>query len=60
MSVVTRIDARSRNNNGFQILDLEGNVLVVVETMSNETYLRLTTSDKVKVVKSNGKVLKRK
>lgn len=60
MSVITRIDSRSKTNNGFQVRDLNGNVLVWVEALSPETQLRIGTSDKVVVVKSNGAELTRK
>lgn len=60
MSVVTRIDARSKNNNSFQITDKSGRILAIVETLGNETQLRISSSDDVEIVKSNGVKLKRK
>lgn len=60
MSVITRIDSRSKNNAGFQIRDLEGNILAVIETLGTETVLQISTSPSVEVVKSNGVKLKRK
>jgi len=60
MSVITRIDSRSKNNAGFQIRDLEGNILAVIETLGTETVLQISTSASVEVVKSNGVKLKRK
>ena len=61
MSVVTRIDSRSENNNSFQIRNaVSGKVLAVVETLCPETRLRIGTGDDVVIVKSNGAILKRK
>lgn len=60
MSVLTRIDARSPDNNGFQLRDASGNIIATVETLSNKVKLRITTAQNVTVVKSNGAVLKRK
>lgn len=71
MSVITRIDARSSKNNSIQVQDLDGNILLVIEAMPNpnegsqenlrnELNLRIQTSDKVKLVKSNGAVLRKK
>lgn len=61
MSVVTRIDSRSKNNSGFEIRDAEtGKTLVFVEALGHETELRISSSDAVKIVKSNGVELKRK
>jgi len=60
MSVITRIDARSKNNTGFQIRDLKGNILAHIETLGSDTVLQISTSDTVEVVKSNGVKLKRK
>lgn len=72
MAVVTRIDARSRRNNSIQVQDLDGNILCTIEAIKNdnpegdvhnlrnELNLRFQTSDKVKLVKSNGVVLRKK
>ncbi|QIS79369.1 hypothetical protein HWD31_gp69 [Pantoea phage vB_PagM_SSEM1] len=61
MSVITRIDARSKNNAGFEIRDAAtGKTLVFVETLGAETELRISSSDDVEIVKSNGVKLKRK
>lgn len=61
MSVVTRLDSRSTKNNSFHIVDAEsGKLLVVVQAVGKETQLAITSDDSVRVVKSNGTVLKRK
>lgn len=61
MSVVTRLDSRSTKNNSFHIVDAEsGKLLVVVQAVGKETQLAITSYDSVRVVKSNGTVLKRK
>ena len=72
MSVITRIDARSKKNNSLQIQDLDGNILCTIEAvrndnpddssqnLRNEMNLRVQTSDKVNLVKSNGVVLRKK
>ncbi|QQV88355.1 hypothetical protein pEaSNUABM27_00053 [Erwinia phage pEa_SNUABM_27] len=61
MSVITRIDARSKNNTGFEIRDaVTGKTLVIVETLGTETELRISSSEAVEIVKSNGVKLKRK
>lgn len=70
MAVLTRIDARSQKNNSLQVQDLDGNILCVVEAVSNtcgdsskaahEANLRIHTSDKVVIVKGNGAILRKK
>lgn len=60
MSVVTRIDSRSKKNNSLQLRTRDGKLLAVIEALSPETLLRVGTSDDVVVVKSNGAVLERK
>lgn len=71
MAVNTRIDARSRKNNSFQIQTLDGEVLCTIEAVPNsndgsedkfrnEINLRIHTSDKIQLVKSNGVVLRKK
>lgn len=60
MSVVTRIDARSKDNDSLTLVDNEGNIVATIQTQSNDTILRISTSCNVTVVKSNGKELKRK
>ena len=72
MAVMTRIDARSQRNNSIQIQDLDGNILCVVEAvrnnnpegtstenLRNQVGLRIQTSDSVRIVKSNGVVLRK-
>lgn len=60
MSVVTRIDSRSKKNNKLVIQHSDGTVLATIEALSIETTLRVGTADDVVVVKSNGAVLERK
>ena len=70
MAVITRIDARSRQNNSIQIQDLDGNILCTIEAVSNpeadaskachEANLRLHTSSNIQIVKGNGVVLRKK
>jgi hypothetical protein len=70
MAVITRIDARSRQNNSIQIQDLDGNILCTIEAVSNlestsdkarhEANLRLHASSNVQIVKGNGVVLRKK
>ena len=70
MAVITRIDARSRCNNSIQVQDLDGNILCVIEAVSNpgvdpakavhEANLRFQTADGIKLVKGNGAVLRKK
>lgn len=68
MSLITRIDARSRSNSSLQIQDLDGNVLCEIsaapskgqnnmEKFRNEAHLKISASDAVRIVKSNGTVL---
>lgn len=71
MSVMTRIDARSQNNNSIQVHDSDGNILAVIEAVKsveesnipklrNEANLRVTTADGIKIVKGNGAILRKK
>lgn len=61
MSVVTRLDSRSKNNNSFHVVDaISGKLLVVVQAVGNETQLSISSDESVKIVKSNGAVLQRK
>lgn len=70
MAVATRLDARSQRNNSLTLKDEEGNTLAVIEVVSsksegvdklrNEANLRIHTADDVRVVKSNGAVLRKK
>lgn len=61
MSVVTRLDSRSKKNNSFHVVDaISGKLLVVVQAVGNETQLSISSDDSVKIVKSNGAVLQRK
>lgn len=60
MSVVTRLDGRSKVNNSIQVFDKSGALLATIEALDTEVRLRIATSDDIKIVKSNGAVLKRK
>lgn len=72
MAVQTRLDARSKRNNSVLIYDKNGALLCSIEAVSNkdaegdigklanEVNLRITTSDDVQIVKSNGVVLRKK
>lgn len=60
MSVVTRLSNKDDTNIGFEIRDSKGRVLVVVETVSHESELRISSVDDVEVVKSNGVKLRRR
>lgn len=69
MAVTTRIDARSKKNNSFQIQDLDGNILCTIEAIQSsspdsgkhafESNLRIHTSDKIQIVKGNGTTLRK-
>lgn len=71
MSVITRIDARSQSNNSIQIHDKDGEIIAVIEAVKsteekkvsklrNESNLRITTADGIKIVKGNGAILRKK
>ncbi|QFG06674.1 hypothetical protein HWC59_gp63 [Proteus phage Myduc] len=68
MAVVTRIDARSEQNNSLKFLDDNGEVLAEItvvasnyscnsEKARNEANLQITSSSAVTIVKGNGKIL---
>lgn len=71
MSVITRIDARSQSNNSIQIHDKDGEIIAVIEAVKsteekkvsklrNESNLRITTADGIKIVKGNGAILRKR
>lgn len=60
MSVITRIDSKSKKNSGFSLVDSAGNVIATIAAVSLSANLSIETAVGYKVVKSNGAVLERK
>lgn len=68
MALVTRIDARSEQNNSLKFLNDDGEVIAEIvvipsnyasnsEKARNEANLQITSTSAVTIVKGNGKIL---
>jgi len=60
MGVITRIDSRSGVNNSFQLRNADGVIIASIESLSTNVKLSITTAAGIRIVKSNGAILKRK
>lgn len=55
MSLKTRLDGRSKNNNLFQIKNNEGKIIATVKVLDNVSLtLELTTEEDLHITKPNG------
>ena len=55
MSLVTRLDGRSQNNNSFQIINIEGKIIAEISIKDNfSATLEITTQPDLHIKKSNG------
>ena len=55
MSVKTRLDSRSENNNSLQFKDKKGNLIAEIKVLDNQSVtLEISTRNEVYIEKNNG------